>query len=298
MLQLRDVTKVYPTLRRALDGVSLDIGEGVFGLLGPNGAGKSTLMAILAAAMDFERGVATMDGIDVGRQPVAWRRLLGVLPQTFDFLPQMTGFEVMDHAALLSGMSPRALRPRMMELLERVNLLQAAKREAATYSQGMKQRLGAAAAFLCQPRLVLLDEPTAGLDPEERVFFRELLAEQARGRIVILSTHIVGDVERCCDALAVLDGGRVVYQGSPRELAALAQGRTWEGELDRREAARLAEERRLVALHQGPVRDGVSRPRARLLAESSPGDWASSVEPTLEDGYLALVGIDARGEED
>lgn len=298
MLALRDVTKIYPTLRRALDGVSLDVGEGVFGLLGPNGAGKSTLMTILAAAMEFERGSATLDGIDVRRRPAPWRAKLGVLPQSFDFLPQMTGLEVLEQAALLSGRSPRSLRGRMNELLERVNLVAAARREAATYSQGMKQRLGAAAAFLCEPRLVLLDEPTAGLDPEERVFFRELLAEQSRGRIVILSTHIVGDVERCCDALAVIDRGRVVYEGSPRALAARAQGRTWEGDIDRSLAARLAEERRLVSLKQAPASDGRARPRARLLADERPGDWAQPAEPTLEDGYLALVGIEAQAGDD
>ncbi len=283
-LEIRSITKVYPTLLKALDNLDLQVGEGVFGLLGPNGAGKSTLMSILAAELGFEAGSVLLNEIDLRRRPLEWRRQLGVMPQHFDFPPHLTGREYMNQCALMSGYSPRGLSARIRELLERVHLGEAANRDAARYSRGMKQRLAAAAAFLCDPPLVLLDEPTSGLDPEERVFFRELLADFSRDRIVILSTHIVPDVERCCDRLAVIQSGRLCFQGSPSELVRRAEGRVWELPASDEDHAGKAG-CGLVGLFQ---REGGLV--ARVLAETKPLDKAVAVSPGLEDAYMDLVG--------
>ncbi len=283
-LVIRSLAKIYPTLSRALDDLDLEIGEGVFGLLGPNGAGKSTLMSILSGELDFESGSVSLDGTDIRRHPVAWRRGLGLMPQHFDFPPHMTGREFMRQSALMSGFSPRGLSARIGELLARVHLEDAAERDAASYSRGMKQRLAAAAAFLCEPVLVLLDEPTSGLDPEERVFFRELLADFSRDRIVMLSTHIVPDVERCCDELAVIQRGALLFQGSPSELVRRAENRVWEMPATQGDHAALAGHG-LVGLH----RRG-DELVARVLAEKKPVPEAVSVSPGLEDAYMDLVG--------
>ncbi|MDK2972491.1 MAG: type transport system ATP-binding protein [Candidatus Sumerlaeota bacterium] len=284
-LEIEGVTKVYPNLRKALDGVSFSCHEGVFGLLGPNGAGKSTLMRILAGSLDFESGRVSLDGQhDVRRHPAEWRRRLGFMPQSFDFVPHLTALEYLDQCALLGGFAPRALRPRMMELLERVNLTDAAHRRGADFSRGMKQRLAAAAAFLCDPLLVLLDEPTAGLDPRERILFRELVTDLSRGRVVLLSTHIVPDVERCCEQVAVIREGRLLFHGRAEQLARRAEGNVWECAVDEQTAAALEQERRLVRL-----RPSGGAAIARAVGEVSPLPEAKPVEPTLEDGYVLLV---------
>lgn len=286
MLVVDSVTKVYPTLRTALDGVSFECGAGVFGLLGPNGAGKSTLLRILAGGLDFEAGRATLDGRwDVRRDPRAWRERLGLMPQSFDFVPHVSAREYLEQCALLSGQSTRALRPRMDELLERVGLADAARRRARDFSRGMKQRLTAAAAFLCHPRLVLLDEPTAGLDPRERVLFRELVTDLSADTVTILSTHIVPDIERCCDHLAVLARGRVLFCGPAAELAARAAGRTWDAPVATEAIAALERDRRIVRL----MPEGESC-RARVVGD--PPEGAVAVEPTLEDGYILLANED------
>jgi len=291
-LAIRSVTKIYPNMLRALDGLTLDVGDGVFGLLGPNGAGKSTLMSILAAELEFEAGTVSLDGVDVRRDPLGWRARLGFMPQTLDFVAHITGREYMRQCALLSGYSPRGLRDRIAMLLDRVHLTEAADRWASSYSRGMKQRLAAAAAFLCEPDLVLLDEPTSGLDPKERVFFRELLAEFGGGRIAILSTHIVADVERCCDRIAVVEKGTLKFAGAPSELLRRAEGRVWETRLASDEAGREAERRRLVSLG---TRDGA--PLARVIADAPPNAEARGVAPNLEDAYMCLVSTGPMAEE-
>ncbi len=285
-LDVSGVTKVYPNLRRALDGVSLSIGEGVFGLLGPNGAGKSSLMEILSGGLGFERGRVTLGGgIDLERDAPRWRRNLGYMPQAFDFPPNVTGREVMEEAAAMSGLSPRRLRARIDALFERVNLAHAASRNAAGYSRGMKQRLAIAMALLADPVLLLLDEPTAGLDPEERVFFRELLAGTSRGRVVVLSTHIVSDIERCCSRIGVLVQGRVLFEGAPAEFTRRLAARTWEMPVDSGQIDHWVRSRRLVALHERG--DGAV---ARVLSPDQPSEGAVPVEATLEDAYVDAIG--------
>lgn len=288
-LILEGVVKEYAGGQRALDGVSLAIGPGVFGLLGPNGAGKTSLMEILAGQLDWEQGHVALSlpqrgRIDRARQPGAWRRSLGYMPQLFDFPARTTGREVLEEGALLLGLDPRRLRPRMEALLDRVNLTFAADRHAASYSRGMKQRLGFALAVLHDPPLLLLDEPTAGLDPVERVFFRELLAELAHDRIVLLSTHIVGDVERCCQQVAVVRKGRVLYHGALTDLVASARGSVWEHRVTASAVEALVQGRSVVSLE--PDGDAV---RARMVAPVAPSDGAVACAPRLEDAYVALL---------
>ncbi|MCB2155180.1 ATP-binding cassette domain-containing protein [bacterium] len=284
-LTIQNVTKVYPTGRKALDGVDLEIGEGVFGLLGPNGAGKSTLMEILVGSLGFEAGRVTFDGSDVGRHPVAWRRRLGYMPQTLDFVPNQTGEEYLQECCLLSGFTPRSARHRIAEFLERVNLTHAAKRAATGYSRGMKQRLAIAAALVTDPPLVLLDEPTSGLDPRERVFFRELLASVSSGRTVILSTHIVNDVERCCGQIGVLADGRILFTGAPQELIRGVEGRVWETTLPADQIDEWVESGRVVTM-----REEAGEVRARLVSADQPLPGARQVDAGLEDAYMHAVG--------
>lgn len=288
-LAIEGVTKVYGNLRRALDDVTLHIGDGVFGLLGPNGAGKSSLLEILSGALAFERGRATLGGeIDLVRDAPRWRRHLGYMPQAFDFVSNSTGREILGEAAVLSGLSPRKLKARIDTLLERVNLAWAANRDASGYSRGMKQRLAIAMALLADPPLLLLDEPTAGLDPEERVFFRELLAESAKGRVVILSSHIVSDIERCCSSVGVIVKGRVLYEGTPSSLTRSVGQRVWEMPLAAADIDPWVRSRKLVAIHErgnGAV--------ARILSDEAPVPDAVSVEPTLEDAYVEAMGAGA-----
>lgn len=285
MLSISNVVKIHPPAKRALDRVSLEIPDGVFGLLGPNGAGKSSLMEILAANLDWEGGTVVLDGnIDVRKNPREWRRRLGYLPQSFDFPAQTTGRELMEESALLLGLSPRKLKPRIDSLLERVNIHWAANRDASRYSRGMKQRLGFALSVLHDPRLLLLDEPTAGLDPEERVFFRDLLADIGQNRVVILSTHIVADIERCCSRIGVLDRGRAVFVGTMAELVNNARGRIWEAPAPAGGIDDLIGTRRVVSVVQGD-----SGARIRMVSQTSPMEGAERVSPGLEDAYMDLL---------
>lgn len=284
-LVLEGITKIYPNLRRALDEITISIGTGVFGLLGPNGAGKSSLMEILSGGLAFESGRAILGGkIDLDRHAPEWRRHLGYMPQSFDFVPNMTGREVLEESALLLGLSPARTRDRMDALLERVNLSWAANRDAAGYSRGMKQRLAIAMAILGDPLLLLLDEPTAGLDPEERVFFRELLAEVADTRVVILSSHIVSDIERCCSRVGVIVKGRMLFDGAPSALTASLSQRVWEMPVTTAEIDPLVRSRRLVALTEREA-----RAYARVLSEDAPSPDAVRVEATLEDAYMEAL---------
>lgn len=285
MLKLENLVKVYPPNHRALDGLSLETGEGVLGLLGPNGAGKSSLMEILSAGMDFQAGSVLLDGaIDVRRQPRKWRGLLGYLPQHFDFPPFMTGRELLRESLALHGRSISASRKRIDVLLERANLTDAADRYAASYSRGMKQRLGFILAVLHEPRLLLLDEPTAGLDPVERVFFRDLLADIATGRIVILSTHIVEDVEKCCHSLAVVNHGRLLFRATAADLLARALERVWEYPIEEEDVDTLAASRQTVS-----IRFAGGQFLARVISDAKPRHDAHMVPANMEDAYFELL---------
>src|SRR5260221_11491258 len=226
MLEVRGLVKVYPGPVAALQGVDLDVPLGMFGLLGPNGAGKSTLMRILAGLLEPTSGSVHLDGEDVLADPALVRRTLGYLPQDFGFYPHLTGEQMLRHLLVLKGVrAPRGLNALTSDLLDRVNLSFAPRRAVKSYSVGMRQRLGIAQAIAGSPSLVIVDEPTAGLDPEERLRFYHLLTELAERRTVLLSTHIVDDVAVLCPQFAVIRGGRLVARTTPRAARAALQGR-------------------------------------------------------------------------
>jgi len=281
-LVIEGVGKRYPGRGWALSSLSLELGPGVFGLLGPNGAGKTTLMKILATLVRPSAGRVTWNGTDLARHPDAVREVLGYLPQDFGVYPQLSAVEFLDYLAAAKGLDSRAARRRIDGLLELVNLSDARNRPLGGFSGGMRQRVGIAQALLNDPQLLIVDEPTAGLDPEERVRFRNLLSELAGERIVILSTHIVSDVEAVASRLVLLGDGRVVADDSPERLVEAVRGRVWE--LDIRPGDLDAARRNWTvgaALRRGAVMT------LRVVAAAAPRPDARPLEPSLEDVYLA-----------
>ncbi|WP_164001160.1 ABC transporter ATP-binding protein [Pyxidicoccus caerfyrddinensis] len=286
MLSLRNLVKVYPGPVAALRGVDLDVPRGMFGLLGPNGAGKSTLMKILSGLLEPTSGEVTLDGADIVRNPEALRPHLGYLPQEFGFYPYLTGEAMLLYLLKLKGVTaPQGLKKLCAELLERVNLTFAAKRKVKEYSGGMRQRLGIAQALAGNPKLIIVDEPTAGLDPEERLRFYRLLAEVAHERTVLLSTHIVEDVAMLCPRFAVIRQGRVVAITSPTDAKAAIQGTIFEGTAS---AAELSELQRTRRVTQAVLFEGRNRVRIHAPNAAVPAGF-ERVTPTLEDAYLLLM---------
>jgi ABC-2 type transport system ATP-binding protein len=294
-VSIEQLTKIYDGGIVGVRDVSLTLSAGVFGLLGPNGAGKTTLMRILATLLDPTSGTASVDGYDIRRRRPEVRRILGYLPQQFGLYPQMTCREFLDYVGLLYGIRGPARREAVELALEQVHLAEVAARRIRTLSGGMKQRLGIAQAVLSAPRLLIVDEPTAGLDPDERVRVRNLLSELARERVVLLSTHIVGDVSVSATSLALMRGGSVIFHGSPRELLAQVQGRVWTAQV---EEARLPELKQacLVTSLQHSA-DGL---QARVITDDpsrAPGVLeAVAVEAGLEDAYIWQIGAPAVAE--
>jgi ABC-2 type transport system ATP-binding protein len=287
MLSIRDLVKVYPGPVAALQGVSLDIPQGMFGLLGPNGAGKTTLMRIVAGLLEPTSGKLFLDGEDVTESPErVWSRL-GYLPQEFGFYPHLTGEAMLAHLLELKGVrGAGGTKALVAELLERVNLAFAAKRKVKGYSGGMRQRLGLAQAIAGNPRLIIVDEPTAGLDPEERFRFYRLLAELAADRIVILSTHIVEDVSVLCSRFAVIRAGRVVALTTPSDARTLIKGRIWQGTVD--DPARLDEIARNHRVTQSILVEGRNQLRV-FEPHGAPPEGFMPAEANLEDAYFALM---------
>ncbi|UNR57344.1 ABC transporter ATP-binding protein [Streptomyces sp. A10(2020)] len=284
MLELTDVTKVYRGGTRAVDGLSLTLGHGMLGLLGPNGAGKSSLMRIIATVTRPTSGTLRYEGTDLTAAPDAIRRHLGYLPQDFGVYPHLTAREFLRYLAAAKGLSARSARARIEELLELVNLTGAPKRPLGAYSGGMLRRVGIAQALLGDPRVIVVDEPTAGLDPEERVRFRNLLSRLSADRVVLLSTHIVSDVESVASDIAVMAGGRLLRRGTPEELAADLQGQVWELLVD--PASVPAVQSRHVVSRMVRGSSGV---RLRVLSGPPPAPDAVQVAPDLEDAYLGIV---------
>jgi ABC-2 type transport system ATP-binding protein len=289
-LRIEGLSKRYPGGVQALSDVSLTIGPGMFGLLGPNGAGKSTLMRILATLQDADAGTVTLDGIDVLRQKEEVRRLLGYLPQEFGLYPKVAAFDLLEHLAALKGIGPMKRRWEVVRgLLHRTNLLGVGHRPLGSFSGGMKQRFGIAQALLGDPRLIIVDEPTAGLDPEDRIRFHSLLADISEQVIVILSTHIVADVSDLCPRMAILSGGRLVATGNPAELAASLRGRIWRKAVDK---GALADHQARFAVIA--TRRSEGRIVIHVLGESAPGDGFEPIEPDLEDAYFSAIrGVEA-----
>lgn len=284
-LSVQNLSKTYPNGVQALKDVSLEIPPGMFGLLGPNGAGKSTLMRILATLQDADAGAATLGDVDVLTEKDAVRRLLGYLPQEFGVYPRTSALAMLDHLAVLKGVGNAAERKELVHaLLQRVNLWDDRKKDLSGYSGGMKQRFGIAQALIGDPRLLIVDEPTAGLDPGERNRFYNLLAEIGEERIVILSTHIVEDVRELCTRMAIIHKGEVRYAGSPDDALASLEGRVWEktvtkAELAAHEAAHRIISTKLVA----------GRPVIHVLSDDTPGDGFGPAPVTLEDVFFARI---------
>ncbi len=287
-LTIEGVGKVYARGKRALQDVSLDLGPGVVGLLGPNGAGKSTLLRILATITRPTEGRVSFRGDDAIARPEPLRAVLGYLPQDFGVYPNLDAVEFLEYLAAVKGVPAAVARARIPELLALVNLTEAAHRPLGSYSGGMRQRVGIAQALLNDPRVLIVDEPTVGLDPEERVRFRSALSDLAGDRLVLLSTHIVSDLESVADRIALLDRGRLLAFESPESLLAAAQGRVWEWVVAG-DALPALRERYAVS---GAVRraDGV---HVRAVADAAPDPAARHVEPTLEDAYLARTRAEA-----
>ena len=285
MLSIRNLGHVYPGGTRALDDVSLEIPAGMFGLLGPNGAGKSTLMRCIAALQTPTSGAIDFDGIDVLAEPSRLRRTLGYLPQDFGVYPRVSALDLLDHLAVLKGLTDRAERRETVEaLLNQVNLWAVRKKAVAGFSGGMRQRFGIAQALIGQPHLIIVDEPTAGLDPEERNRFLNLLAEIGEKVVVILSTHIVEDVADLCPRMAVLAGGRLLREGSPASLVTELEGRVWRKVVDKAELQGLAGIAPVIS-----TRLSAGRTVAHLLSDSSPGPGFETIRGGLEDVYFAAL---------
>ena len=281
MLKLVQVTKRFRGGVTAVSDVSLELGAGVVGLLGPNGAGKTTLMQLIATITRPTQGQIHFQGIDILREPEALRRHLGYLPQDFGVYDNLTAFEFLTYFGGLKGVTKKG---RIDELLELVNLHTVAHRPAATFSGGMRQRLGIAQALLNDPALLIVDEPTAGLDPEERVRFRHLLSDLGQGKLVLLSTHIVSDVESLASTIAVMQHGKLVTCAAPETLLKAARGFVWEAMVS---AADYEQARgRLKVTRAVRQAEGV---QARVVSREQPFPSALAVEPDLEDAFVHLM---------
>jgi ABC-type multidrug transport system ATPase subunit len=282
-IQISHLEKNYRRFQ-ALADINLDIQTGMFGLLGPNGAGKTTLMRIMATLLPFDRGEIRINQINLASQPDQIRSFLGYIPQSFGFYKSLTGFDMLDYIAQMKNIPAGKRKSAVEQAIEHVNLQEAARRKIGTYSGGMRQRLGIAQALLGDPQLIIVDEPTAGLDPEERVRFRNLFAGLAEKRTVILSTHIVADIEASCAHLAILNRGRVAFVGSPLAMSALANDRVWTLTCPASHLHQLEQNGQIISTRQAGDLLAV-----RILAAQRPSADAQIVEPSLEDGYLALL---------
>ena len=289
-LHITGLSKTYPNGVRALDDVTLSIPTGMFGLLGPNGAGKSTLMRTLATLQDADSGsaqLADMPGsINILRDKDAVRRVLGYLPQDFGVYPKVSAEDLLDHLARLKGLANRAERREVVDaLLRQTNLHDVRKKALGGFSGGMRQRFGIAQALLGNPKLIIVDEPTAGLDPEERSRFHNLLVEIGEEVIVLLSTHIVSDVDDLCPNLAIMNKGRVLVSGTPQSLTDMLTGRIWVTSVARAEVDAVRREHAVIS-----TRLYTGKTLIHVIADARPGAAFDAAEPTLEDAYFAAIG--------
>jgi ABC-type multidrug transport system ATPase subunit len=285
-LTITDLSKTYPNGVRALKNLSLTIGNTMFGLLGPNGAGKSSLMRTIATLQDPDSGSITLDGIDVLTQKNEVRKVLGYLPQEFGVYPKLSAVDMLHHLAVLKGVRSAGERREMVDaLLQQTNLWDVRKKALSTYSGGMKQRFGVAQALLANPRLIIVDEPTAGLDPAERNRFLNLLSSIGRDVTVILSTHIVDDVRELCPRMAIIAAGEVLLEGAPAETLATLDGQIWSRVLSTDDELRAIEaELQVVSSHLVGGQHEI-----RVFAPSSPGAGFRAVPSGLEDVYFLAV---------
>ena len=285
MLELSNVTQVYGNGTRALDDVTLTIPKGMYGLLGPNGAGKSTLMRTVATLQTPTSGAIRFGDIDILANPERLRERLGYLPQDFGVYPRVSAYDMLDHMAVLKGVaSARERRETVETLLNQTNLWNVRKKAIAGFSGGMRQRFGIAQALIGNPELIIVDEPTAGLDPEERNRFLNLLAEIGENVVVILSTHIVEDVADLCPRMAILATGRIQVEGAPMDLIAKARGSVWAKTIRRDEMDAVRERYEVIS-----TRLFAGRTIIHILSERDPGDGFAPVEGGLEDVYFSTL---------
>lgn len=284
-LRIEKLSKRYPNGVQALKDVSLNIPLGMFGLLGPNGAGKSTLMRILATLQEADSGQASLDGVDVLRQKDQVRRMLGYLPQEFGLYPKVSAETLLSHFASLKGISNSKERHDLIQgLLQQTNLYEHRHKPLGSFSGGTKQRFGIAQALLGNPRLIIVDEPTAGLDPEERVRFHNLLSAIGQNIIVTLSTHIVSDVSDLCGRMAIIHEGRVLLTGNPMALVNELQGKVWKKSIDASELERHKQQYQLIL-----ARLFAGRTMIHVLSDVKPGADFLPAVPDLEDLYFATI---------
>ncbi|HVQ39706.1 MAG TPA: ABC transporter ATP-binding protein [Pyrinomonadaceae bacterium] len=287
MLKIRGLTKTYGGRIQALKGVDLDVPSGMFGLLGPNGAGKTTLMKILATLLEPDSGTAEMNGLDLIIQKHQARQLLGYLPQEFGLYPTLTAEQTLDYFAKLKGVWNARERARLVDaLLDRVNLSSSRRERVGGFSGGMRQRLGIAQAIIGQPELLIVDEPTAGLDPEERVRFHNLLAETlGENTVVILSTHIVSDVSNLCSHMAIIRQGEILTSGAPQQAIQQLEGSVWAGTVPRDRVGDLRRSHKVISSQMFG-----GQPRLKVISKGArPSEEFTAVKPTLEDYYLSQV---------
>jgi ABC-type multidrug transport system ATPase subunit len=285
LLEISGLSKTYPNGVQALADVSLTIGPGMYGLLGPNGAGKSTLMRTLATLQNADAGSARLGDIDVLRDKDAVRRILGYLPQDFGVYPKVSAQDMLDHLARLKGLNDRAARRDVVAtLLRQTNLYDVSKKALGGFSGGMRQRFGIAQALLGDPKLIIVDEPTAGLDPEERVRFHNLLADIGENVIVILSTHIVSDVSDLCAQMAIINKGRVLLTGSPQALTARLARRVWQRAIPRSDLEAVKQNLPVIS-----TRLVAGRTLINVVSDAVPGEGFEPVEASLEDVYFAAI---------
>lgn len=281
-LSIGNLSKTYANGVVALDDVSLDIPTGLFGLLGPNGAGKSTLMRTIATLQEADSGEISFEGIDVLRQKNEVKKLLGYLPQSFGFYPKDTGYGLLDHFTLLKGIRDKKERAaKVEELLKRVNLWNERKQKLGTYSNGMTQRFGIAQALIGNPKLIIVDEPTAGLDPEERVRFHNLLSEIGENVVVILSTHIVDDVSDLCMNMAIIDRGKIILKENTLNAMSRLKGKIWEKEIPKGDLPEYERKYNVIS-----TRLFAGKTFIHVYCEANPEDGFSNIKPSLEDVYF------------
>tara|TARA_Y100000588_G_scaffold274575_1_gene290571 strand:- start:212 stop:1087 length:876 start_codon:yes stop_codon:yes gene_type:complete len=284
-LTIENISKTYPNGVEALKNVTLEISNGIFGLLGPNGAGKSTLMRTIAALQEADDGSIMLGEIDVAKDKQALREMLGYLPQEFGVYPKVSAIDLLDHMAIMKGIADAQIRKEQVEsLLYQVNLWESKEQKLGTFSGGMKQRFGIAQALLGDPKLIIVDEPTAGLDPMQRNRFHNLLSEIGENVIVILSTHIVDDVSDLCNDMAIILNGELKLSGKPLELIKKLEGKVWQGLIEKDIAETLEDDERLISkrLYMGKV-------KVRLLSDGEPMKGFKLNEPEIEDLYFATI---------
>jgi ABC-2 type transport system ATP-binding protein len=284
-LHIQNVNKVYANGVRALNNINLTLNKGMFGLLGPNGAGKSSLMRTIAALQDPDSGSIRLGDIDVIHQKNELRKVLGYLPQDFGFYPKVSGLDLLNHFAVLKGIANKKERKEIVEaLLYQTNLYEARKRNVSEYSGGMRQRFGIAQALLGNPRLIIVDEPTAGLDPMERNRFHNILSEIGEQVIVILSTHIVDDVKTLCNRMVVMNRGTVLLEGTPAQAVASVQGKIWSKAISKEDLNTVRASHQVISHH---VSEG--KIMVHVLSKDKPEDGFELTDATLEDVYFSAI---------